>query len=41
VVVTNFGTLVVMAEIMALCGVFTGCAPPASCGLRWDVSARC
>jgi formate hydrogenlyase subunit 3 len=42
VVVTNLGALVVMAEIMALCAAFlTGCAPPASCGLRWVASARC
>ena len=42
VVVTNIGSLVVMAEIMALCAAFSPAAPPpVSCGLRWGVSVLC
>lgn len=42
VIASNLGALVVMAEIMALCGVFlTGCSASGKCGLRWDASGRC
>lgn len=42
VVASNLGTMVVMAEIMALCAVFLiNGSKRANCGLRWAVSVRC